>query len=135
MSGPSSPIRGLDHVAVPMRHTEAMVAFYRGLGLDVTETPRAWSVHIGSQMINFHRPETWQDPSNTLRAPGTKPPAGDFCVVWEGTDAELRALLAQVGASVEEGPVERRGARRVMASSIYTRDPDGNLLEFMSYPG
>ena len=116
-----------------MQNTEAMVAFYRGLGLDVTETPRAWSVHIGSQMINFHRPETWQDPSNTLRAPGTKPPAGDFCVVWEGTDAELRALLAKVGASVEEGPVERRGARRVMASSIYTRDPDGNLLEFMAY--
>ena len=58
MNGQSSPIRGLDHVAVPMRNTEAMVAFYRGLGLDVTETPRAWSVHIGSQMINFHRPET-----------------------------------------------------------------------------
>jgi len=133
MSGQNSPIRGLDHVAVPMQNTEAMVAFYRGLGLDVTETPRAWSVHIGSQMINFHRPETWQDPSNTLRASGTTPPAGDFCVVWEGTDAELRALLARVGASVEEGPVERRGARRVMASSIYTRDPDGNLLEFMAY--
>jgi catechol 2,3-dioxygenase-like lactoylglutathione lyase family enzyme len=74
-------------------------------------------------------------PVHTLRAPGTKPPAGDFCVVWEGTDAELRALLAKGGASVEDVPVERRGARRVMASSIYTRDPDGNLLEFMSYPG
>jgi catechol 2,3-dioxygenase-like lactoylglutathione lyase family enzyme len=54
-------------------------------------------------------------------------------VVWEGTEAELRTLLGKVGASVEEGPVERRGARKVMASSIYTRDPDGNLLEFMSY--
>ena len=28
---------------------------------------------------------------------------------------------------------ERRGARRVDASSIYVRDPDGNLLEFMTY--
>ncbi len=129
-----SKIRGLDHVAVPMQNVAKMLAFYRGLGLDVTETPRACSVHIGSQMINFHQPETWQNPSYTLRAPGTKPPSGDFCVVWEGTEAELRALLANVGASIEEGPVERRGARRVMASSIYTRDPDGNLLEFMSYP-
>ena len=76
---------------------------------------------------------TWQNPNYTLRAPGTKPPSGDFCVVWEGTEAELRSLLATVGASVEEGPVERRGARKVVASSIYTRDPDGNLLEFMSY--
>ena len=127
-------IRGLDHVAVPMQNVAAMLAFYRGLGLDVTETPRACSVHIGSQMINFHMPETWQNPNYTLRAPGTKPPSGDFCVVWEGTEEELRSLLARVGASVEEGPVERRGARRVTASSIYTRDPDGNLLEFMKYP-
>jgi catechol 2,3-dioxygenase-like lactoylglutathione lyase family enzyme len=133
MSTQPSRIRGLDHVAVPMQNTAAMLAFYRGLGLEVSETPRACSVHLGVQMINFHRPETWQDPANTLRAPGTKPPSGDFCVVWEGTEAELRELLAHVGASIEEGPVERRGARKVVASSIYTRDPDGNLLEFMRY--
>jgi catechol 2,3-dioxygenase-like lactoylglutathione lyase family enzyme len=133
MSGQDGGIRGLDHVAVPMQNTAAMVAFYRGLGLDVTETPRAYSVHIGSQMINFHRPEIWQDPAFTLRAPGTRPPSGDFCVVWEGAESELRALLERVGARIEEGPVERRGARRLMASSIYVRDPDGNLLEFMTY--
>jgi catechol 2,3-dioxygenase-like lactoylglutathione lyase family enzyme len=133
MSTQSSGIRGLDHVAVPMKNTAAMLTFYRGLGLDVTETARACSVHIGSQMINFHRPEVWQDPAFTLRAPGTKPPSGDFCVVWEGSDADLRSLLERVGAGIEEGPVERRGARRVMASSIYVRDPDGNLLEFMTY--
>ena len=133
MSTSGSGVRGLDHVAVPMQNTAAMMAFYRGLGPDVTETPRACSVHIGSQMINFHRPETWQDPAFTLRAPGTKPPSGDFCVVWEGSEAELRSLLEQVGARIEEGPVERRGGRRVMASSIYVRDPDGNLLEFMRY--
>ena len=133
MSTPGNGIRGLDHVAVPMQNMAAMMAFYRGLGLDVTETPRACSVHIGSQMINFHRPETWQDPAFTLRAPATKPPSGDFCVVWEGSEAELRSLLEQVGARIEEGPVERRGARRTMASSIYVRDPDGNLLEFMTY--
>ena len=133
MSTPGSGIRGLDHVAVPMQNTVAMMAFYRGLGLDVTETPRACSVHIGSQMINFHRPETWQDPAFTLRAPGTKPPSGDFCVVWDGSEGDLRSLLEQLGARIEEGPVERRGARRAMASSIYVRDPDGNLLEFMRY--
>jgi catechol 2,3-dioxygenase-like lactoylglutathione lyase family enzyme len=133
MNQQGSGIRGLDHVAVPMQNTAAMLAFYRGLGLDITETPRACSVHIGAQMINFHRPETWQDPAYTLRAPGTKPPSGDFCVVWEGTEADLRGLLARVGAQIEEGPVARRGARRVDASSIYVRDPDGNLLEFMTY--
>jgi catechol 2,3-dioxygenase-like lactoylglutathione lyase family enzyme len=133
MSTTGSGIRGLDHVAVPMQNTDAMLAFYRGLGLEITETPRACSVHIGSQMINFHRPQTWQNPAYTLRAPGTRPPSGDFCVVWEGSEADLRTLLERVGARIEEGPVERTGARRVVGSSIYTRDPDGNLLEFMTY--
>ena len=96
-----------------MQNTTAMLAFYRGLGLDITETPRACSVHIGSQMINFHRPEIWQDPAYTLRAPGTKPPSGDFCVVWEGTEADIRALLERVGARVEEaGPAARRSESR-----------------------
>jgi catechol 2,3-dioxygenase-like lactoylglutathione lyase family enzyme len=133
MSTTGSGIRGLDHVAVPMQNTDAMLAFYRGLGLEITETPRACSVHIDSQMINFHRPQTWQNPAYTLRAPGTRPPSGDFCVVWEGSEADLRTLLERVGARIEEGPVERTGARRVVGSSIYTRDPDGNLLEFMMY--
>jgi catechol 2,3-dioxygenase-like lactoylglutathione lyase family enzyme len=39
-----------------------------------------------------------------------------------------------VGAEIEEGPVERHGGRRAAASSVYVRDPDGNLLEFMIYP-
>ena len=48
--------------------------------------------------------------------------------------ASLQLLLDQAGAEVEEGPVERdRAAARRPASSVYVRDPDGNLLEFMTY--
>jgi catechol 2,3-dioxygenase-like lactoylglutathione lyase family enzyme len=123
----------LDHLAIPMRNTEAMLAFYRGLGLPVTETANAVSVHLGEQMINFHRPTRWQDPSFTLRAPAAHPPCGDVCVVWDGTPAALAALLERVGAAVVEGPVERPGGRRRTGSSVYVRDPDGNLVEFMIY--
>jgi catechol 2,3-dioxygenase-like lactoylglutathione lyase family enzyme len=42
--------------------------------------------------------------------------------------------LAQAGAEIEEGPVERQGGRRATGSSVYVRDPDGNLLEFLTYP-
>ena len=44
-----------------MQNTAAMLAFYRGLGFQVTENARACSVYIGDQMINFHQPATWQD--------------------------------------------------------------------------
>ena len=126
-------IAGFDHVALPMQDVDAMLAFYRGLGLQVKEGKSACSVYIGNQMINFHRPEFWGDPSFTLRAPAAKPPCGDLCFVWDGTPAQLKATLAKAGAKVFEGPVPRQGGRQKAASSLYVRDPDGNLLEFMIY--
>jgi catechol 2,3-dioxygenase-like lactoylglutathione lyase family enzyme len=126
-------VRGFDHVALPMQNTDAMLAFYRGLGLQVAENPQAVSVYIGTQMINFHRPDTWQRTTFTLRAPAAKPPCGDLCFVWEGTPAALKAMLDRAGAKIEEGPVARQGGRKAAASSVYVRDPDGNLIEFMIY--
>src|SRR6185503_12174671 len=80
-------VRGFDHVALPMQNTAAMLAFYRGLGFQVTEGARVCSVYIGDQMINFHLPVAWQDATFTLRAPAAKPPCGDLCFVWDGTAA------------------------------------------------
>jgi catechol 2,3-dioxygenase-like lactoylglutathione lyase family enzyme len=133
--GAQSPgrIRGFDHVALPMRNTEAMLTFYRALGLQVTEGADACSVYIGDQMINFHRPALWQRETFTLRAPAAKPPCGDLCFVWDGAPAALKAMLDRAAAKIVEGPVARQGGRKKSASSVYVRDPDGNLLEFMIY--
>lgn len=133
MAQTTGRVRGFDHVALPMENEEAMLAFYRGLGFDVAENPVACSVYIGDQMINFHRKATWQRASFTLRAPAAKPPCGDLCFVWEGTPEALHAMLDKAGAKIIEGPVARQGGRRKSASSVYVRDPDGNLLEFMIY--
>src|SRR4030095_11929768 len=90
-------VSGFDHVAVPMQNTDAMVAFYRRLGFQMTENENAVSVYIRGQMTNSHRPARWQDPSFTLRAPAAKPPCGDFCFVWDGTAASLKAMLDRAG--------------------------------------
>jgi catechol 2,3-dioxygenase-like lactoylglutathione lyase family enzyme len=116
-----------------MYDTDAMVAFYRSLGCTVAENPHVVSVYVGDQMINFHRPTTWQREDLTLRAPAAVPPCGDVCFVWEGSPESLRSLLDAAGAEVIEGPVAREGGRRASASSVYVRDPDGNLVEFMIY--
>jgi catechol 2,3-dioxygenase-like lactoylglutathione lyase family enzyme len=131
---PPVGIRGFDHVALPMEHTEEMLAFYRRLGLQVIENGNACSVYVGTQMINFHRPAHWQDKAFTLRAPAAKPPCGDLCFVWDGTPESLKGMLDRAGAKFVEGPVERQGGRKKTGSSVYVRDPDGNLLEFMIYP-
>lgn len=126
-------IRGFDHVTLPMNDTEAMLAFYRRLGLPMREYEYGMSVYVGEQMINFHYPACWQDAAFTLRAPAAHPPCGDLCFVWDGTPASLRATLERIGAHIVEGPIERQGARKRAASSVYVRDPDGNLLELMIY--
>lgn len=126
-------IRGFDHVALPMKNTEQMIAFYRKLGLPVAENANAISVYIGSQMINFHRPAHWQDKAFTLRAPSALPPCGDLCFVWDDTPEALKTMIDRVGAKIVEGPVERQGGRKQPGISTYIRDPDGNLLEFMIY--
>jgi catechol 2,3-dioxygenase-like lactoylglutathione lyase family enzyme len=129
----SGRVSGFDHVALPMQNTDAMLAFYRSLGLQMRETTAVVSVYVGTQMINFHRPRFWQDASFTLRAPAAKPPCGDLCFVWDGTAAALKTTLDRTGAKVEVGPVDRPGGRQKIGSSVYVRDPDGNLLEFMIY--
>jgi catechol 2,3-dioxygenase-like lactoylglutathione lyase family enzyme len=127
-------IAGFDHVSLPLRDADAMTGFYRALGLTVDETEHVVVVHLGDNMINFHRESMWTRADFTLRAPSATPPCGDFCVVWSGSEDELMGVLEAAGAAVEEGPVPRRGARGIEATSVYVRDPDGNLVELMRYP-
>lgn len=127
-------ISGFDHVSLPLRNEDAMATFYRALGCTVDVNDFLVVVHLGDQMVNFHREAMWTRPDFTLRAPAAVPPCGDLCVRWDGSAEELDAALAAAGATVEEGPVPRPGARGIEATSVYTRDPDGNLIEFMRYP-
>ncbi|HEX2036038.1 MAG TPA: VOC family protein [Chloroflexota bacterium] len=136
-------VRGFDHVAIPCQQAVAMMEFYRALGFEVPDE-REWrgvphprlSIVCGDQKLNLHPPEQWQDPAFTLRAPVSRPGCGDFCFVWEGSVEALLATLRDAGATVEAGPVARVGGRdrgRATGISVYTRDPDHNLLEFIVY--
>jgi catechol 2,3-dioxygenase-like lactoylglutathione lyase family enzyme len=134
---------GFDHVAIPTVKPEEMMRFYRLLGFVVptyeqwrTQDQPVFSVQFGDNKINMHAPALWQNPAFTLRGPAARPGCGDFCFVWSGTLEELTGMLHQAGAAIEEGPVERVGGRnggRARGTSLYVRDPDGNLLEFIVY--
>lgn len=138
-------VTGFDHVAIPTAQPEEMLRFYRALGFCVP-SPEEWrarkqpffSIQFGDNKINVHAPELWQDGKFMLRGPSAQPGCGDFCFVWSGTLAEVQvqAMLQRAGAVIEEGPVERRGGRdagQAQGMSVYTRDPDNNLLEFIVY--
>ena len=61
-----------------------------------------------------------------------RPGNSDLCFVWPGPIAEAAAHLRACGVAIELGPVERAGARG-NGISVYFRDPDGSLMEFISY--
>ena len=136
-------ISGFDHVAIPAQHVEDLLAFYKRLGFAIAgeaewragKTPLI-AIVFGQNKINVHPPELWTRSSFTLRGPAASPGCGDFCFVWDGDVAGLSARLAEAGAPIEVGPVPRQGGRNggaKMGTSVYTRDPDQNLLEFIVY--
>ena len=132
-------IKAFDHVAIPILKVDEMIAFYTALGCEVSDDfgKRLYSIHFGDNKINFHTPAIWQSGKFSLRGPTAQPGCGDFCFVWGDTEVALHQLLGQLKADIEEGPVERVGGRnggRDSGTSVYIRDPDENLLEFMVYP-
>ena len=128
-------ISGFDHVSLPMRDADAMAAFYRALGATVDETEHVVVVHLGDQMINFHRAEMWTARRlHPPRARGGTPRAATSASGGTDRPTSSTRCCGGAGIAVEEGPVPRRGARGVEATSVYVRDPDGNLVEFMRYP-
>jgi catechol 2,3-dioxygenase-like lactoylglutathione lyase family enzyme len=130
-------------VAIPVERPEEMLGFYKRLGFGITGeaewragTAPLFSAQFGNNKINMHPPALWKNEAFTLRGPAARPGCGDFCFVWDGDLEPLMALLAEALAPIEVGPVRRQGGHdggRAVGNSVYVRDPDQNLLEFIIY--
>jgi len=60
------------------------------------------------------------------------PGSGDLCLITRAPIGEVIAELESAGVAIEEGPVPRTGALGPI-TSVYFRDPDGNLIEVSRY--
>ncbi|HYZ18530.1 MAG TPA: VOC family protein [Gaiellaceae bacterium] len=122
----------LDHLVIAVSDWERSNAFYRDvLGAELVEIDRGrWSYRFGETQLNVHGPGV-DVSTNVARIP-VQPGNSDFCFVWAGSVEDAIAHLASHGVAVETGPVERSGARG-RGTSVYFRDPDGSLLELISY--
>lgn len=122
----------LDHVVIHVSDWACSNAFYRDvLGAEVRgEDPDGPSRYrFGDQQLNVHGPGVDAHPVARLPVQSGN---SDLCFVWDGPIEAAVEHLEHHRVPVEEGPVVRSGARGEGAS-VYFRDPDGSLLELISY--
>jgi catechol 2,3-dioxygenase-like lactoylglutathione lyase family enzyme len=130
-------VKGIDHWVMVSGDLERTIAFYTGLGFTIAWEPRPGrpdmpTIRINeAQKINVHGPD-WPERRGYHGARRPTVGGADFCLEWEGTPQEVLDLLARNGVTPEIGPATRTGARGP-STSVYFRDPDGNLVELTVY--
>jgi catechol 2,3-dioxygenase-like lactoylglutathione lyase family enzyme len=124
----------IDHIVLTVADIEATTTFYeRVLGFEREDfrgpdgQPRR-ALKFGAQKINL------QDRSTSTPTKAQRPTqgSGDFCLLARVPLDAVIAHLETQGVGIEAGPVPRRGAQGAL-TSIYFRDPDGNLVEVAVY--
>ena len=130
---------GIDHIAMPTADAEQLIAFYKKLGFAINDedewragAANIFSIQVGDSKINVH-PEGYLA---EYRGPTAVPGCTDICFVWNGTVEQCQQMLEDAGVEIVRGPGPRKGARQrgvLPAVSLYARDPDNNLLEWMIY--
>jgi catechol 2,3-dioxygenase-like lactoylglutathione lyase family enzyme len=123
----------IDHIVINCKSVEISAAWYqRVLGMEREEfgASQRTALKFGGQKINL-RPidaDVGSWPTSVCADPG----AADVCFITAAPPDEVIGHLHDNGVQILQGPVERAGALGSM-TSVYCRDPDGNLIEISSY--
>lgn len=129
-------VRGFDHLAITTNDVGRFCDFYADLvGAEVLYRDRfdegkfpIATLVIGANRINVHP----SPPRAGLVADHPTPGAIDLCFRWDGPLDDIIAKLNERGLPIVEGPSFRLAADGSKGQSVYTRDPDDNLIEFLS---
>jgi len=119
-------IKSIDHVVLTTGDLHRCLDFYtRVLGMTVEHYGKGRiALRFGDHKFNVHPPGF----EAGIKARTPTPGSLDLCFLSERPLDEVIARLKQENVAIEEGPVNRTGARFTIRS-VYVRDPDGNLIE------
>ena len=120
----------VDHLVLTVADVDTAVEFYRDvLGMEPVEFPgERRAVRFGQQTIKLHAASELVEPTATHPVPGS----ANLCFVTSQALADVQEHLRGNEIRIEEGPVGRTGSQGPI-TSLYLRDPDGNLIEIARY--
>jgi len=121
----------IDHVVINCRDVRVTASWYeRALGLrrELFGPDQRIALTFGRHKLNLRPTGAAGWPTGAADAPGSL----DICFITSDAPEAVLAHLAACGIAITEGPVTRTGALGPM-TSVYCRDPDGNLVEIASY--
>jgi catechol 2,3-dioxygenase-like lactoylglutathione lyase family enzyme len=122
---------GIDHCVIAISDWDRSNAFYRDVvGVELVQRKGGWVYRIGDEFLSVHGPRF--DAKWVARDP-VRPGNSDLCFVWSGPIEDAVARLEAFAVEVEAGPLDAVGPLGRRGRHVYFRDPDGSLLEFVSY--
>ena len=116
-----------------VKDVEISAAWYqRVLGMERVDfgPHNRTAVRFGGQKINLRPAEATQ--AEWWTGPAAAPGGQDLCFIVTVTAAQVIEHLHSCGVTVEQGPAQKDGALGPI-TSVYCRDPDGNLIEIANY--
>ena len=123
-------ISAIDHLVLTTTDMTACIAFYsdvlgmKARSFQAADGSERHALYFGVQKINLHQAGAEFSP----HAARPKPGSADLCFLSKTPLSEWVKHLQSQGVIAESGPVARSGATGPI-TSIYLRDPDGNLIE------
>ncbi len=131
----------MDHIVLNVEDDEKMIAFYANVLMFPTERLDEYrsgkvpfpSVRLNADtIIDLFPRKLWQESSGTGEG---RENMNHFCIeLSKGDWKDLLERLEAHAVPVEVGPVPRWGAHGT-GTSVYFRDPEGNLIEARYYEG
>ena len=123
----------LDHLVITCNDVETSASWYQrvlGMERDAFGEQNRTAMRFGGQKLNLRPLESTQE--NWFTGLGVATGSQDLCFVVTVSAGDIVEHLQSCGVAIILGPVAKAGALGPI-TSVYCRDPDGNLIEIATY--